>query len=183
MINVSSTAPVWTGGNTFPFVNTRDSGLGVVPLTIDQTTKPLRFGDDMDMWPKQPHFLPHEVSPVKGSAVDNEFLRRWISQQQLKLNTNGERVSEFRVMTVGERLVVAIDIPGVKKGTVEVALDGAVISVACERADTRACVNAKYTVPREYSVSPEDIEAWHDDGVLSIAFTRISQGRVKIGVR
>jgi len=179
MINVSSTAPMWTGGNTFPLAN----GTGVRPLTVDQTAKPLRFGDEStpvlpDMWP-----MPYEVIPTKkivpNPPASEEILRRWISMQ----GEHNNLVSSFRTETVGERLIAAIDIPGVKKGTVDVSLDGAVISVVCTRADIGTLVSAKYTVPREYSVSPDDIEAWHDDGVLSIAFMRISQGRVKIGVK
>lgn len=163
---------MWTGGNTIPYA---PGTVGAPPLQIgDELTQTFKR---YEMWPAWPYEVTPDIRLLP--KYEDEVLQHWISTRGINRNL----APDFSVRIVEDRLVAAIDIPGVKKGTVEVSLDGAMISVTGTRADTGARTAAQYTVPREYSVSPEDIEAWHDDGVLSIAFTRISQGRVKIGVR
>lgn len=91
--------------------------------------------------------------------------------------------TKFRTTEVGNTYFLALDIPGVRRGDVELTVEGYVVTVKATRRDLDQGLVETITLDQSYDVDPEQIDAWHEDGVITIAFPKKSGLSVKIGIR
>lgn len=148
-------------GDPFPYIGDPFPYIGDPPVNPYDTK-----------WIPQVH--PSQITPFYGS--DNKEFHKKLS--------HGAASSELRTkIDAADRLVFSLDVPGVKKGGVSVTIRGGALTITAKRADVDNHIHTVCAeVPRDFSVIPSDIEAWHEDGVINIAFVRIHNGTVDIAV-
>lgn len=90
--------------------------------------------------------------------------------------------SKFRVTSVLDKLSLALDVPGIRKGSLDVSMSGYILTVSGTRADTGVPLKESYVLTQEWNVKPTHIDACHSDGVLTVTFmkTQDMNGRVTV---
>lgn len=170
IISVANMAPSYVVDNTLiPTIGDR-TYIGDFPSQHNQTGK--QIVHTSPVW-IEPYVYP---SVPRRDPIDLERFRKSLEQHFAP-------PTKFRVTESGERILLSLDIPGVRHGGVELTIEGYTVTVKAHRADLKQKIVETHTLTQEYDVDPREIDAWHEDGVLTVAFKRMGNGPVKIDVR